>query len=648
MNFQRKLPTLVVTILAFSLVSVEIFAEAPTPAKDFFRNRGFDEAVMSPAGKHIAATVTGGPRARRGLVVFDAYNLANSKAIVLYADADVVDVEWINDDRLIFGLLDLKATGADQARRGMFAVDREGKTPPRDMHRRWLRSVLHDGSNDLVFQANIGDGSRLNSSTKLLRIDTTNGRESTITRGGPDGVHHWALDAHGNPRAAISLIDGKSRLLWRVTAAAPWTVARAWNTFTNIHESPAPLAVDGNNRLYLVARDEKDADMTALYRVDMNAKDATWEPLMTLAGYDFSGNLIFGKEGKLLGVNNLTDAYGTTWLDPTLKAIQAEVDKALPGTINQISCGSCANIEKILIHSWSDRQPIVTRLFDTRTRTIAVLGNSRPWIKAEKMATLELHRFTARDGLSIPVHVTKPKGQKGAAPMVVLVHGGPWERGGAWGWNAQSQFLASRGYVVVEPEFRGSTGFGFKHFRAGWKQWGLAIQDDIADATRWAIKQGYADERRVCIAGGSFGGYAALMGLVRDSELYRCAISWAGVSDIDLIYTARWSDLGKLYEEYGMPVLVGDRDKDAAQLAATSPLKQVARITKPVLMAHGDEDARVPIIHGHNMKRALEKQNTPVEWISYKDEGHSWLLESNTVDFWTRVENFLQKNTSPP
>jgi dipeptidyl aminopeptidase/acylaminoacyl peptidase len=260
------------------------------------------------------------------------------------------------------------------------------------------------------------------------------------------------------------------------------------------------------------------------------------------------------------------------------------------------------------------------------------------------MATREMLRFPARDGLSIPVHITTPKGIKGPFPTVVLVHGGPYVRGGEWRWDAESQFLASRGYLVIEPEFRGSTGFGAKHFVSGWKQWGLAMQDDLADAAQWAIKKGLSDPKRVAIAGSSYGGYAAMMGLIKNPELFKVGVNWVGVSDIDLMYTARWSDTSRQWKDYGLPVLVGDRVKDREQFILTSPLKQAAKLTQPILMAYGDEDTRVPIAHGYAMRDALKKHNGSVEWITYKDEGHGWVLEANNIDFWTRVAKFLDTN----
>jgi dipeptidyl aminopeptidase/acylaminoacyl peptidase len=220
-------------------------------------------------------------------------------------------------------------------------------------------------------------------------------------------------------------------------------------------------------------------------------------------------------------------------------------------------------------------------------------------------------------------------------------------RGGQWGWHPQAQFLASRGYAVLEPEYRGSTGYGFRHYRAGWKQWGRAMQDDIADGATWAIAEGIVDPRRICIAGASYGGYAALMGLINDPALYKCGINWVGVTDIKLLATGHWSftsDMSDTYKQYGMPELVGDLVADAAQLTATSPLAQAARIKQPLLLAYGAADRRVPLYHGTQFYEAVKRTNADVEWVVYADEGHGWTVPKNRIDFWSRVEKFLDKN----
>jgi len=305
----------------------------------------------------------------------------------------------------------------------------------------------------------------------------------------------------------------------------------------------------------------------------------------------------------------------------------------------------------VLVQSYSDVVPAIYSLYNTQTGQLSKIADVRPDIKPAQMGRQQFVRYKARDGLEIPALLTLPAGgATSKLPMVVLVHGGPYVRGASWGWNPVSQFLASRGYAVLEPEFRGSLGFGIKHFKAGFKQWGLAMQDDIADGVQWAVGKGIADGSRVCIAGASYGGYATLMGLVKDPGLYKCGINWVGVTDIKLLYNGGWTftnDTSDEFKAYGMPDMIGDPVRDAAQLEATSPIAQAARIRQPVLLAYGGVDRRVPINHGTQFRDALMKTNKDVEWVEYPVEGHGWALEKNTIDFWSRVERFLDRNIGP-
>ncbi len=294
--------------------------------------------------------------------------------------------------------------------------------------------------------------------------------------------------------------------------------------------------------------------------------------------------------------------------------------------------------------SYSDTDPGTYYLYDRDQRRLEFVAASRKAIDPARMPAREPVRYAARDGLEIPAYVTLPMGAAtGKLPLVVLVHGGPNVRGGHWRWNAEAAYLASLGYAVLEPEFRGSLGWGRKHFEAGWKQWGLAMQDDLDDGVDWLAKQGTIDPKRVCIMGGSYGGYAVMLGLARNPERWRCGINFIGVTDINLLFEVGWSDFADSnYLRYAAKDLIGDPVKDAAQFKATSPLAQAARIKAPVLMAYGTDDRRVPLIHGEEMRDALRKQGTPVEWVAYRGEGHGFLLEANRIDFYTRVAKFLE------
>ena len=651
-----------------ALTALPVLAADPAPVGDFFRREAITEAVMSPSGRHVAAAYKGGSKGRLGLVVLDVADVSRAKALVTFADADVFSIRWVNDERIVFSVNDRQAPWAEQIGTGLYAIDREGKEGAKTLiQRRYygqrlpgerftegkgqglsplhrLRTVIRDGSNDVIVERyDVNDRWEVIGTT-LLRLDTTTGLAENITLGGPAFARGWAVSRKGEPLVAYSHREGVSRLYWRPTVNAPWTAA--W-------EGPSwgPggarqfYGIDSRGVLYLSAPLGAGRS-DALARIDLSSPKPELVPMLTLDGYDFRGSVMYGKTGDVIAIRYLTDARGTHWTTEPMRALQQKVDALLPQFVNQLSCGECADPKVVLVQSWSDRQPDVYRLYDVHAGTLSLIGQSRPWIKANEMARREMRRFAARDGLKVPVHVTRPAGLTNPAPTIVLVHGGPFIRGGEWQWEAESQFLASRGYVVIEPEYRGSTGYGFRHFEAGWKQWGRAMQDDIADATRWAIDEGLADAKRICIAGASYGGYATLMGLVRYSDLYRCGVNWLGVTDMDLLYDPnnRWSDMSAAWREYGLPVLVGDPIKDAKVLAETSPVKLASKITKPLLMAYGLEDARVPVLHGTRMRDALKPYNDQVEWIEYRDEGHGFFLEANEVDFWKRVEAFLAKN----
>ena len=646
-------------------MALTALAAEPPAVADFFRRPAFVSMVMSPNGQSVAATGAG-PQGRVGLLILDLRDLSRSRNIATFTDADVRSVHWVNDDRLVFDVTDRRLPYGEQKGSGLFAIDREGKEAVRPLIQRErlfitgatgivdrtlaanheLHSTLHDGSDAVIVQRFVFSSTGEFQGTTLLRLDTRTGRATGLSQGAPEHVVAWTLDAKAVPRVIVTRWADKETLFWKASGSAvadqPWTLVREFDAYGANGSAPGAIFVDADDTMYAFGR--AGADTSALLRFDLRAGTLQSQTVLALDGYDFSGSVIRTGQGKVLGVSYLTDARATHWYDPRLAQLQKQVDDLLPGSNNLLDCGDCTAPTQVLVASSSDRQPKVFRLFDAAKGTLSDLAASRPWIKPEIMARRDMLRITTRDGLRIPVHVTRPPGLTGPAPMVVLVHGGPWLRGGEWRWYAESQFLASRGYVVVEPEFRGSAGFGQKLYRAGFKAWGLAMQDDIADATLWAVKQGYADAKRVCIAGASYGGYATLMGLIRYPELYRCGFEWVGVTDIDLMYSIQWSDFSEQWKDHGMPVMVGDRVKDAEQLAATSPLKHAARLTQPLLMAYGGEDRRVPIDHGLKMRDALRVHNRSVEWIEYPSEGHGWMLQANDIDFWTRVEKFLDRN----
>jgi dipeptidyl aminopeptidase/acylaminoacyl peptidase len=632
----------------------------PIPVDAFFQNPTIAAARISPDARHVAYLM-GSPGKRTQLVVLDTEKLT-MKVVAGFTDSDIASVHWVNEKRLVFTIADRqRAVGDTFWGPGLFAVDADGSEFRPLVDIQWrvgqdmsatsrkvlvpntrLLATMHaqDSDDVLVSHPQFTVGREFDGNT-VLRLNTRTGHSETLSRPAKSWI--WASDAHDVPRAATTYEGDRSALEYLDPATKAWTRLAEWDRVRGSGIFPLAIAQDGT--LYVRAHNRRDT--SAIYRYDVAKKALDAEPVLSAKGYDFVGGLVEDRAG-VLGVRYWTDSLGTAWIDERLKQLQAKLDSRLPGTINNIDVPYRGEVPFVVVQVFSDTQPGVYLLYNTQTDKLMRMGTALPDIDPQKMAHRNLVHYKARDGLDIPAWLTLPPGAKAdqKLPMVVLVHGGPWARAGYWRWDPDSQFLASRGYAVLEPEFRGSTGFGGKHFKAGWKQWGLAMQNDVADGARWAVAQGTADPSRICIAGASYGGYATLMGLVNDPDLYRCGIEWLGVTDIDLMYSISifTSDTSDEVKQFDMPIMIGDRVKDAEQLKATSPLEQASRIKQPLLMAYGGSDRRVPIEHGTKFRDAVQKTNPNVEWVEYPEEGHGWALVKNRVDFWTRVEKFLDRN----
>jgi len=653
------------TILALLIAAAMSAASAQQqPIEDFFNNPEFNEPVLSPSGRYLAAKVASKENGRDMLAVVDLRD-NKAQAIAGFSSADIGHLQWVSDNRLLFDLNDKTASEGERIYApGLFAVDRDG-THFRQLAERanhfvrdgmakkllpWHTFMLSQvGAQDsewvYVTDNNIAGLGDLRD-VALLRLNTLNGRTEEVSR--PGDTMGWVLDNKGAPRLTYTLDKSIRNIYLRDSGNDQWRKVASFDTYRGGPDAFTPLAFGPEGTLYVIS--SKVKDRAAVHTFDVATGKVSEQPLIQLDGYDFSGRLIM-RGDKLLGIRYLRDAYDTLWFDPDMKQMQEAVNKLLPNTINMLDLPTHAETANVLVTAYSDVQPSVYFIYNSETKKLDRVGASRPNIKPSHMGAEEEVRYTARDGLEIPAMLTVPLQSSGKnLPMVVLVHGGPYVRGSRWGWRSDVQFLASRGYVVLEPEYRGSTGFGDAHFRAGWKQWGLKMQDDIADGVKWAVAKGYADPKRVCIAGASYGGYATLMGLVNDPDLYKCGVDWVGVTDIKLLYTGHWlhaDDMPERWKKYGMPDLIGDMEKDAAQLKATSPLEQAARINRPLLLAYGGADKRVPIVHGTKFRDAVQATNKDVEWIEYAEEGHGWYLPKNRIDFWTRVEKFLDRQIGP-
>ena len=658
-------------IVAVSIaMSSAITASAAPPALEaFFKAPEWRGAALSPDGKRLAVVMTV-PGKRGALAIVDIGAPEKSRLIAGFSDVDVGVIQWVNDHRLVYTSWDGNASLTESIWPGLWAVDDTGQNnrqliynadspesirthiADRTLPWHWkLHNVLRDGSNDVIIEDHQYDANGQPTAIQLARLDTRSGSKRAVIENPPAHPFSWWTDPQGKVIAVETRNKGKSTL--QLPDGDGWRTLSQGDAATGEGHEFEALTAYVPGYLFLIASDPEDkSDTNVLARLDLTKPGTAPQVLVGMPDFDFIGGPVVDEQtNRLLGIQFESDAQGSYWFDAQFKALQAEIDKLLPNTINRIACTACTSAASVLVVASSDRQPPVYFRFDRAEHKLTALINSRSWIDPAQMGHRELLRFKARDGMNIPVMITHPPGPARAnLPAVVLVHGGPFVRGTHWAdWraDAEAQFLASRGYVVIEPEFRGSTGYGHDLYSAGFKQWGLAMQDDVSDAMDFAVAKGWVDAKRVCIGGASYGGYATLMGLAKEPDRYRCGFEWAGVTDIDLMYSINWSDTSEASKEYGMRKMIGDPEKDAAQLAATSPIKLAARINKPLLLAYGGADVRVPLKHGAAFRSAVEEHNHDVEWVVYQDEGHGWLALETNVDFWTRVEKLLARSIGP-
>lgn len=654
-------------------------ADDPLPAELFFKRPAVRELELSPSGRRLAVSTEVNGRVGVFVIDLQAEDFRASRA-ALFPDADIRHFAWVDDDRLVFNAVDLQSgLGEDQrVAPGLFAVRHDGtelrqlvsrhgesmvRSGDRGRSLAWNHVLLHvpvpsedrEGAKaDEIIVGELHFRGKDLQSVEPMWLNTRTGRTRGLdTFGRPRNAVRWWFSPQGVPRAVVTGEKGREAIHWyrlpREGAAGQWM---------QLAEAPAwdlpfvPTWAGSGELLFVKHRTGPDGAMV-LSPFDFE-RGVPGPARVVVPGFDLAGQVIGDRDGgRLVGVRVNGDAEQTVWFDEHRKALQQRVDAALPDRSNRLTCRRCGAPDAVaVVSSWSDRHPgqlLLWRQADQggrgQWRGISV---QQPGVDPQRMATLDLVRIRARDGRDLPVWVTRPAAFKPGQPLpaVVLVPNGPWQRHGHWRWDPMAQFLASRGYVIIEPEVRGSDGYGAAHLRAGDKQWGQAMQDDVADALRWAQAEKIASDK-ACIAGPGYGGYSALMGLIRDPALYRCGSAWFAIADLLLYVEGGWfvsdgiTDFGR---RYLLPARVGDPDKDRDMLLAHSPVEQAHRLRAPLQLIYGSDDRRVPIAHGKRLRSAMQKAGLEPEWIVYEDEAHGLRKAENQVDLAKKVEAFLARH----
>lgn len=488
---------------------------------------------------------------------------------------------------------------------------------------------------------------------EIVKVDARTGKSEKINVPDEGKLVDWAFDKHGQLRVATfessnSKKDKHFITNWyKASVPAPWEKLESFN-ITDDYWLPMYVPEEENS---IVVSARNDRDTRAIFMYDTKQKN--FREMM--AGHPTQDIV------KVSGLRRSHFESVTTngirpqqvWFDGDWNAVQASVDQVLPNSINRLSGGTKKNV---LVFSQSDIDPGSWHILETGKGKLTQIGLYKLAAKRSSMRKMHTLSYPSSDGLEIPAYFTHPNNlsveelvrdkKVPAMPMVVMVHGGPIKRD-YWSWDEDVQLLANEGYIVFQPQFRGSTGFGKKFEMAGYGQWGLKMQDDITAGVEYLIRFGIVDPKRICIYGASYGGYAAMWGLVKTPNLYKCGVSFAGVADINYMFTDSSDSNENASTRELMRFTIGDHQQNREKFELVSPLIHADKIIAPLLLMHGDEDRRVPISHSEKMIKALKKNEKSYEWLEFKDEGHGIRLIHNQVKYFTKLLDFLKGHLKP-
>ena len=615
-------------VLLLLLVASTVSA-GEVPIRDFFRDANYTSVSLSPDGKHMAVII---PKEDRSLLT--VLGVADSKIVGKWdygLNRYFREVIWANDHRLLFRVgFKTGALDYDVGRADMYAsnIDGTGRLDIPNGNFYNVVDTLPDDPDYILVARSVENAF-------LSKLNVNTGRITTVASG-PMDSGSFVVDHAGNVRYGVGMMNDGRNVTYR----------RDGDRWSLVHDSPragdtfVPIAFDADNtHAYLYAGVGGKPESIQLLE-PASGKQTTLSENGTVAPSD----LLWSSDRKtLLGVGY---EDGIPYWDFVAKdnpetLAYAGLVKAFPGKAVRFG-GSSRDGRYVLVSVYSDRDPGQVYLFDHDSKSVKFLLASRSWIKPEDMAVAKPVDIRTRDGLMVHGYLTIPSGSNGKnLPLIVNPHGGPHGIRDDWGFNPEAQLFANRGYAVLQVNYRGSGGYGAAFESAGYRKWGTAMQDDLTDSVRWAVAQGIADPGRVCIYGGSYGGYAALMSAVREPDLYKCAVGYAGVYDLDI--QRRNSDTsevesGRSYMNDVLPSSVGERH-------AQSPIYGVDRITAAVMLVHGAKDVRVPIKNMYELIDRMEAVGKkPEAVVVEKKEAHGFRDLDNNVNLYTKMLAFFDSH----
>ncbi|NLJ48220.1 MAG: S9 family peptidase [Candidatus Atribacteria bacterium] len=611
-------------LIGFGNLEIAYSEEIPLiPLRDFFRNPEKIGYSLSPNGEYFAYVA---PWENRLNIFVQKFGETEAKRITSVTDRDLAGYFWASNHRIIY-----VRDQAGEENYHLFSVNIDGSNPvdltPFEGVRAGVIDDLKDNDQEMIISLNMRDPRFFDA----YRINIETG-EMKIIAENPGNVVGWLTDHNGWLRVAITSDGVNTSILYRENESQSFENILT----TDFKETLTPFFFTYDNK-NLYALSNLGRDKTALVVFDPKTKKEN-ELIYENPDVDVNSVLASDKKKKLTAVTYITDKLQYYFFDEDTKAIFQDLSKKIPG-YELVVTSSNRDENRFIIRSYSDKSLGAYYLYDYEKNEIKKIVDVSPWIQEENMADMKPVSYPSRDGFIIHGYLTLPRGiEPKNLPVIINPHGGPWYRD-SWGYNAEVQFLANRGYAVLQMNFRGSTGYGRKFWEAGFKQWGKKMQDDITDGVVWLINQGIADPKRIGIYGGSYGGYATLAGITLTPDLYAAAVDYVGISNIFTFLEAippYWEPLRQQFYE-----MIGDPVKDKELLESVSPVFLVDRIKTPLFIAQGANDPRVKKSESDQIVAALEKRGISVQYMVKENEGHGFANEENRFDFYRAMEEFL-------
>ncbi|NOZ36412.1 MAG: S9 family peptidase [Chlorobi bacterium] len=600
--------------------------------EDFFKNPEKTSYQISPDGNYFSYTA---PYEKRMNIFIKKRGQDSVIQLTKETDRNIAGYFWPNNEQILY----LKDNGGDENYK-IYLVNINGGKPKCLTDFDGVRSGIIDDLPEIPDEVIIAMNKRNPQVFDPYRLNLKDGSLEMLAEN-PGNIQGWLFDHNGKLRVATAITDGvNTSILYRETEKDPWKTILT----TNFKESFSPSFFTFDNK-NLIGSSNIGRDKSAIVRLNLSEGK---EDSVLYKNPDYDVNSVsYSQKRKVI-----TSASYTSWkrerhfFDKEAETIYKFLEDTLQGYEVAIT-GENKNEDMFIVRTYSDKSLGAYYIYDENNNTIEKITDVSPWLDENEMANQLPIEYKSRDGLTIHGYLTLPKGYTIETaknlPVVVNPHGGPWARD-SWGFNPELQFLANRGFAVLQMNFRGSTGYGRKFWEISFKQWGKEMQDDVTDGTKWLIEKGIANPNKIAIYGGSYGGYSTLMGLVKEPDLYAAGVDYCGVSNLFTFMKTippYWKPmLEMMYEMVGNP----NNEKDSIMMRKNSPVFHVEKIKAPLFIAQGANDPRVNKDESDQMVKAMKNRGLDVEYMVKENEGHGFRNEENRFDFYRGMEAFLEKH----